>query len=134
MPPQYVLPPDTRAVGTGNPPGDMNNVVDAITAQGAVANVLNASYAGGADPTGAADSTAAIQAAITAAAYVSSSDPSGILGAARTTIFFPGGTYLISSGPLVLTHGHSIRLTGAGDGVILKSTANAIIDFDGLTG
>ena len=97
-------------------------------------NVLNAAYAGGADPTGAADSTAAIQAAINAAAYVSASDASGILGAAQATVYLPGGTYLISSGPLVLPHGHSIRITGAGDGTILKSTANAIIDFDGLNG
>ena len=88
----------------------------------------------GADPTGAADSTTAIQNAINAAAFVSASDASGILGAAQATVYIPGGTYLISSGPLVLTHGHSLRITGAGDGTILKSTANAIIDFDGLNG
>ena len=135
MPAQYTLPPDTRAIGTGNPPADMNAVVDALNAApGVVYNVLNAAYAGGADPTGAADSTTAIQAAINAAAYISASDASGILGAAQATVYLPGGTYLISSGPLVLPHGHSIRITGAGDGTILKSSANAIIDFDGLNG
>ena len=134
MPPQYTIPPSTRAVGTGNPPADMNGAADALTAMGAAGNVLNAAYAGGADPTGAADSTTAIQAAINAAAYVSASDASGILGAAQATVYLPGGTYLISTGPLVLPHGHSLRITGAGDGTILKSTANAIIDFDGLNG
>ena len=64
MPVQYTLPPDTRAVGTGNPPNDMNSVTDALTAIGAGSNVLNAAFAGGADPTGVADSTAAIQAAV----------------------------------------------------------------------
>ena len=89
----------------------------------------------GADPTGTSDSTAAIQAAINAAAFVSASDSSSVLGAAQAAVYFPGpGPYLISSGPLVLTHGHSIRLTGAGDGVVLKSSANGIIDFDGLNG
>ena len=95
---------------------------------------LNVATQFGADPTGSTDSTAAIQAAIAAAAYVASNDASGVLGAAKATVYFPGGTYLISSGPLVLTHGHSIRLTGAGDGATLKSSANAIIDFDGLNG
>jgi hypothetical protein len=70
MPADYTLPPDTRAVGTGNPAGDMDAIVDALTAMGAVGNILNAAYAGGADPTGVADSTAAIQAAINAAVPV----------------------------------------------------------------
>lgn len=134
MPAQFTLPPDTRAVGTGNPPADMNNVIDAITSAGAVYNVCNTAFAGGADPTGAADSTAAFQAAINAAPYVSANDASGILGAAKVTIYVPAGTYLISTGPLVFVLHQSLRLTGAGDGAILKSTANSIIDFGGLNG
>jgi hypothetical protein len=67
MPAQFTLPPDNRAVGTGNPPADMNAVVDAPTAMGATRNVLNAAYAGGAFLDGASDSYPAIQAALMAA-------------------------------------------------------------------
>jgi hypothetical protein len=42
-------------------------VQDILTGMGAALNVLNTAYAGGADPTGAADSTAAINAALAAA-------------------------------------------------------------------
>ena len=87
MPVNFTLPPDNRAVGTGNPPGDMNSVVDALTAApGVVYNVLNAAYSGGADPTGAADSATAINAALTAAG-------SGGGG----TVYMPPGTYKIGS-------------------------------------
>jgi len=85
MPVTFTLPPDTRAVGTGNPAADMNNVVDAHNAMGAATNVLNAAYAGGADPTGVADSTAAINAAVAAAVT------------AKRPVYIPGGTYKISS-------------------------------------
>jgi len=81
----FTLPPDTRAVGTGNPPADMNGVVDAITAMGGGFNVTNAAYAGGADPTGVADSTAAISATVTAAA------------AAGRPVLIPAGTYRVTS-------------------------------------
>ena len=81
---QFTLPPDTRAVGTGNPPADMNAVVDAVTAMGAGYNVLNAAFSGGADPTGVADSTAAINAA----------------SAAGVAILPPGTFLLNSSTPL----------------------------------
>lgn len=53
----FPLPPDTRAVGSGNPPADMNQVVDALTGMGAK-GWLKASG----DTTGATD-TAAITAA-----------------------------------------------------------------------
>jgi hypothetical protein len=69
MPAQFTLPPDTRAVGTGNPPADMNALIDAVYAMGGYWNVLNTAFAGGADPTGVADSTAAFQAALNAAPY-----------------------------------------------------------------
>jgi hypothetical protein len=85
MPAQFTLPPDNRAVGTGNPPADMNALIDTVTAMGAAGNVLNAAYAGGADPTGAADSTSAIQAAINA------------LPATGGTVYLPAGTYKVAS-------------------------------------
>lgn len=138
MPADFTLPPDTRAVGTGNPPADMDAVIDTLSAMGATYNVLDAAYAGGADPTGTTDSTAAIQAALNAIPYVTSNDGSSILGAAKATLLIPvtpgGATYLINSGPLVLPTGLSVRITGSGDGVVLKSAANAILDFGGLNG
>ena len=99
----------------------------------------------GADPTGASSSYAVVQAAIDAVAYVASYDSMSILGAAQTTIYFPpdpgatgsdegdSATYLIDT-VLVIPQHVSIRLTGGGDGVVLKSPSNSIIDFDGVAG
>lgn len=101
MPAQFTLPPDNRAIGTGNPPADMNAVVDALIAAGATYNVLNAAYAGGADPTGSSDSAAAVQAAVTA------------IGAGNTgVVLLPPGTYRLNSGITVSQAG--IYLLGAG--------------------
>ena len=101
MPAQFTLPPDTRAVGTGNPPGDMNSVVDALTAMGAVYNVCNAAYAGGADPSGVSDSTAAFQACITAATT------------ARAEVIIPAGSYNLNTAGLNFTGGVKLRGLGA---------------------
>jgi hypothetical protein len=60
-------------------------VVDALTAQGAGFNVLNAAFAGGADPAGAADSAAAWQAAMNA------------LPASGGAVIVPPGTYKLAS-------------------------------------
>jgi Pectate lyase superfamily protein len=106
--------PATRAVGQGNPPVDMNNTSLELAALGGTWSVLNAAYAGGADPTGTDDSTAAFQDAISAL-------PSG-----GGTITVPPGTYKINTGALAPVSG--LRLTGAGSGVTtLVSTANSII-------
>jgi len=78
----FALPPDNRTVGSGNPPLDMNDVVDALTAIGTPFNVLNSAYSGGADPTGGTDSTSAFQGAITAAA--------------GAPVYVPPGTYTIA--------------------------------------
>lgn len=80
----FTLPEPDKEVGDANPPGDMNQVIIAATAMGATYNVLNATYAGGADPTGDTDSTAAIN-----AAYAALPDSGG-------TIVIPPGTYKIS--------------------------------------
>ena len=110
MPAQFTLPPDTRAVGTGNPPADMNGVVDTVTAMGAVYNVLNAAYAGGADPTGAADSQPAFAAAIAA------------LPAAGGTITVPPGTYKLNSTvTATVAPTASVRIIGAGLGATILS-------------
>jgi hypothetical protein len=119
MPSQYTLPPDTRSVGSGNPPADMNNVVDALTAMGATHNVLNASYAGGADPTGTADCTAAIQAAVNALPPA----PAG-----GTVILPDGGTYRVNStitiarpGVWLYSRGSVINYYGSGDCIRMYS-------------
>lgn len=103
MPVQYTMPPDTRAVGTGNPPSDVNAHTDALAAMGATFNVLNAAYAGGADPTGAADSQPAFAAAIAS------------LPAAGGTITVPAGTYKLNSTVTVtVAPTASVRIIGAG--------------------
>jgi hypothetical protein len=60
------IPPDTRALGTGNPPVDMDDVADVLNNAGIGYFVEDTSWSGGADPTGSADSTSAINAAVAA--------------------------------------------------------------------
>src|SRR5579859_252468 len=120
----YTIPPDTRAVGTGNPAGDMNNVSDVLSGLGAAYNVLNTAYSGGADPTGVADSTAAIQAAITAAANAAASSPAPVSGA--PAVLVPAGNFLISS-PLSIAA--PVRILGIGPASRIFSNASGIFDF-----
>lgn len=61
----FTIPPATKAAGQSGFIADINAAYSALTSL-AAGNVLNTAYAGGADPTGSADSTAAIQAALTA--------------------------------------------------------------------
>lgn len=104
----FALPPPARSVGTGDPPADMNAVINAVTALGAGQNVLNSAFAGGADLTGSADSAAAFNAAIPAGAGF---------------VYVPAGTYKIGStvGPLttnqwiVCAPGVFFSFTGTGD-------------------
>jgi hypothetical protein len=114
MPPQFTLPPSTRAAGTGNPPADMNAVIDALVALGAGYNVLNAAFSGGADPTGAADSTAAIQAAISACQT-----------AGGGIVYLPPGNYTVTG---LTISGSDVTLLGTGIGasfLTLKNASNA---------
>ena len=83
------IPPNTRAPGTVNPPGDMNDVSDVLTNAGMKFFVENTAWSGGADPTGTADSTAAINAALAACPY------------GGTVTGQPGATYKVS-GPLTI--------------------------------
>jgi hypothetical protein len=107
----YTIPPDTRAVGTGNPPVDMDDVADVLTGMQAGYNILNTAFASGADPTGAADSTAAINAALSA-------------GAGRVVII-PPGTFTISA-PLVITAGTTLQGFGNGTSVIQLKASTAV--------
>jgi hypothetical protein len=111
MPAQFTLFSDTRAVNSIDPPGDANALVRAANAMGATFSVLNAAYAGGADPTGAADSAAAFQAAQAA------------IPATGGCVTVPPGTYKIGStvGPMttnewiICAPGVIINFTGTGD-------------------
>jgi Pectate lyase superfamily protein len=92
--------PTNRAVGTGNPPGDMNNTSLELAAMGGTYNVLNTAYAGGADPTGSNDSTAAINDAL----------------AIGGPVFLPAGTYLLNGSSALSMAVAGTRLYGAGYG------------------
>lgn len=83
----FTVPVDTHVFNDTGHTTDHNHIVDAINQSGAAYNVLNTTFSGGADPSGASDSTAAISAAITAAA---ANSPSG-------RVYFPAGTYLTSA-------------------------------------
>lgn len=108
MPAQFTLPPDNRAVGTGNPPADMNAAVDALTALGATDSVLNTAYAGGADPAGASNSDAA---------FIAAASSGGL-------VLIPPGTYVFNgSASIIPAAGTSF--IGCGTGVtILKIGAS----------
>ena len=104
--PVWTMPPDTRAVGTGNPPADMNAVVDALTSALTV-NVTSTAYSGGMDPSfSAAQNTAAFQAAVTAATSVSGATPA-------RTVFIPAGTYSLNALPAIAG---PVRIIGEGQG------------------
>jgi hypothetical protein len=111
MPDQFTTFADTRAVGTGNPPDDANQLVRSVNALGAKFSVANAAYAGGAAPSAsAAQNTAAINAADVAAA------------AAGGIVTFPPGTYAVNAGLVKKTAAH---WQGAGrNGTILQLAAS----------
>lgn len=90
----YAIPPVRSAGNTGHI-GDHNNIVASLQANRATYNPLNSAYAGGADPTGAADSTAAINAALTAA--FNASQPGQL-------VYLPAGLYKTSA-PLIVPPG-----------------------------
>src|SRR6266568_5306768 len=100
MPWTNALPPDTRVIGSPNPPADVDGLVDAVTAMGAALNVQNPVF-GTCDPTGSADSTAAFQACMTAAV------------ATGAEMVIPPGTYNLNTGGLQITGPLKIRGLGA---------------------
>lgn len=99
----FTIPPDNKTAGEGGFVADINNAYAALAAVAGY-NVLDAAYGGGADSSGVADSTAAINAAIAAAQ-----------GAGGGAVYFPPGTYLVSS-PLLLSGGYpgALQVIGAG--------------------
>src|SRR5881392_2040580 len=119
----HALPPNTRAVLSPDPPNDMNGVVDALTAMGAVYNVQNPAWSGGADPTGASDSTAAINAAETAAAAYANVNAAGAL------VIFPPGQYSVTG---LTKQANTIWLGAGRNATIIKLASGS--DRVGLLG
>jgi parallel beta-helix repeat protein len=98
-------------------------VIDALTAQNVVYNVLNAAYAGGADPTGITDSAPAINAALAA------------LPSSGGIVVLPAGVYKIAS-PIIPTVNNS-RIRGAGpEATTIRAASGSNINgyqFDATT-
>lgn len=107
--------PATRSIGSTDPPGDMNNTALQLAAAGTVYNVCNKNYAGGADTSGSADSTAAIAAAVAAA------------DAANMPVIFPAGSYKITSTLNWKIPGLQVVTAGAQNTIINMATANTPI-------
>lgn len=108
----YTLPSDGNAIGSTGHVTDHNNIVDVITGMGAVLNARNTAYAGGADPTGANDSTSALQAAANAG-----------------LAYLPPGTYKVTSPITISTAGgglignHGRWYHGTAGGAVLVPTS-----------
>jgi hypothetical protein len=99
-----ILTGDPRAEFTGDPPADANNINDVAAGNSPLMfNALNTAYGGGADRTGATDTTAACNDAITA-------------GAGAVT-YFPAGTYKLngSSGLNVTAAGTTLLFDPAAE-------------------
>lgn len=79
----FTIPPPNKVDGQSGFIADIDNAYAALALVTGI-NVLNSAYAGGADPTGVADSTAAIQAALNAV-------PAG-----GGVVRIPAGTYKVS--------------------------------------
>lgn len=93
----FTVPPSTHVAGDAGFPADIDSLYNAVAGLAGY-NVCDAQWAGGADPTGTADSTAAWQAAVAAA---------NTAGGGRVVV--PPGTYLLSGpvnvGPYTLLEG-----------------------------
>src|ERR1700722_16663516 len=98
----YVIQPQTRVGGSTGHLADHDNLGAVLSGVPDTAyNVLNTAYSGGADPTGTNDSTAAINAALTAT-------PAG------GVCLVPAGTYKIS-GTIVIPNDVTLKGTDPSD-------------------
>ena len=100
----YTIGSDTYTATSPQHPTVHNNITDVLIGMGAVYNVLNTAYSGGAKGNGVADDYAAIQAALTACR---TSTYGGV-------VIVPPGIYLASQ---ILQIGSNTALIGAGIGV-----------------
>jgi hypothetical protein len=98
----YIIQPQNRVAGSAGHLADHDNLGAVLSAVPDIQySVLNTQYAGGADPTGYADSTAAINATLTAT-------PAG------GVCFVPAGTYKIT-GTIVIPNDVTLKGTDASD-------------------
>jgi hypothetical protein len=120
--PTWNLPPDTRAAGSGNPPADMNAVVDVLNHTTMQRRFYIDQY--GADPTGVASSDAAWTAcyADALAAVITGPPPAGVI------IVLGAGVYKFSIGTVQVLH-RSIGLVGQGKAVTTLYTAGSTGDL-----
>lgn len=120
----FTLPDPDKEVGDPNPPGDVNNIINAAIAQGSYWNVMNAAFGGGADPTGDTDSTDALNDAYAAA-------PAG------QVLVYPPGLYQVSA-PLIPNPGVISLLNwgGAYDPAVWGDAASGavIVPSSGFSG
>lgn len=93
MPPTFALPPDTRAIGTVNPPADMNAVVDVLNGRHHNMFYLD-NY--GADPTGASLSDTAFTSCYSDAAASVLTHSGAMIIASAGTYAFSVNTFVIS--------------------------------------
>lgn len=114
----YIIPSDTHVPGDTGHVTDHNNIVDTITVlNNSKVDFANVVTGYGADPTGAADSTAAIQNA---------------LNSSSSVIYLPAGTYTISS-PLTMSLQNNFLL-GAGLGSTNKTGTTSLVMSGGFSG
>ena len=126
MPPTFALPPDTRAIGTANPPADMNAVVDVLNGRHHNMFYLD-NY--GADPTGASLSDTAFTSCYSDAA-------ASVLTHAGAMITASAGTYAFSVNTFVISDCR-IGFRGAGRyATALHTTGNTgtLLRFSAATG
>jgi hypothetical protein len=95
----YTIPSDAHVASDPGHPDDHNNLVDVIKGMGAVYNILNTAYSGGADPTGTNDSAAPIQDTISAA-----------ISGGGGWVYVPPGNYKQLSGVSASLNGTSVRI------------------------
>jgi Pectate lyase superfamily protein len=118
----FTVPPDSRAVGNPGHTTDHNDIADVLAGLGAGLNVQNTALGGGADPTGAADSTAAFQAALNAVAA----------SAYGGRIRIPAGNYKITSA-LAYSGTAPLAITGDGPQATQLHLANTSTSVTGLS-
>jgi hypothetical protein len=97
----YTVPSNAHLIGDSGHTSDHNNTIDVLRGIGAIYNVLNTTWSGGADPTGVADSTSAFAACLAAA-----------ISAGGAEMIIPPGTYNLNTGGLNITGPVLIRGTG----------------------
>lgn len=114
----YTIPSDVNVIGNIGHTTDHNNIIDVITGSVSV-NVLNTAFSGGADSTGVADSSAAIQAALNTG----------------KDVFLPVGTYK-ASGLFLTADGQQMFGAGMEQTIIrpASGTTTDVIASENLPG